>query len=181
MNSRLPLIIGLCALALALSHALPARAEFPPEGATPDAQNPAIATGDYPSSTKGNAKTHYVFYFDCSKGAWIGVAITASGESGSSSPHGREFPPGPPTGAKEDPSDPNHSTNAITHQTFAFTNGVWIDAKSRQVARSAKLCPESAAPSSRHPASEPTTPVKNERPDTLPPPPVIKTEGNSRP
>src|SRR5689334_560436 len=93
------------ALAFAMVCAVPARAEFPPEGAVADAQNPSIATGDYPGPTQNHAMTHYVFYFDCAKRAWIGVATSASGRAGNSSLRGREFSPGPPTGAKRDASD----------------------------------------------------------------------------
>lgn len=181
MSVRLPLSISLCALAVLF--ALPSKAEFPPEGAVADPRNPALATGDYSTSaqSKSNAKAHYVFYFDCAKRMWIGVATSTSGGAGSASPHGREFAPGPPTGARRDTSDPNRATNIVTHQTFAFSNGVWIDTKSRQVARSAKLCPNSVAPSVHQPASEPPVPVKQEKPDSLPPPPVVNTKGDLQP
>lgn len=178
MRLRLAPSTSICMLAVALFCTLPSKAEFPPEGAVLDQQNPALATGDYPNPTQRNSKAHYVFYFDCSKRMWIGVAT--SGSSGSSPLHGRQFPPGPPTGAVRDASDPNHATNHVTHQTFEFSKGIWIDAKSRQVPRSVKLCPEATIPAGRKPAVEPSPPTRAEKPDRLPPPPVVRTDGDSR-
>ena len=82
MDIRAPKSPGLAmsALAIVVFCALPSRAEFPPEGAFLDPQNPAIATGDYPSATNSGAKAHYVFYFDCGKRTWITLCLPSPGD-----------------------------------------------------------------------------------------------------
>ena len=192
---RLPAMLGLCMLALAVSAALPASAEFPPEGAVPDPNNPLTATGEFPSPKHDGATLPYVFYFDCGKRKWIGVAVTGAKPNQTSAPSAmgpaREYPPGPPTGSKLDGADPAHATNRATGEHFALRAGDWVDAKTGTAAKSPKLCSEAsgvtAQPAVKNksgtgqgeplhadgPPPPTITPVRgpDKKPDNLPPPP----------
>jgi hypothetical protein len=157
-----------CVLICAALAVPSANAEFPPEGATQDARNPAIATGDYSGS-------HYVYYFDCGKREWIGVAVSGA-LRGDIAPlltenKGRLFPPGPPTGAKRDAKDSNRATNIATGTTYRFRDGLWLDTKTGQKATSPKLCSDSATPEPRKPPAE--RPPSDDAIPVLPPTPVI--------
>jgi hypothetical protein len=162
-----------CALALANLATVPVRAEFPPEGAISDPNNPSIASGDYPDLAHNGVNHHYIFYFDCAKRDWIGVSVAAANQS--SPPHaignGREFPPGPPPGAKVDAGNLSHATVARTGQTYSLRRGVWFDAKTGKAVASSKLCPESASTPDQIKHSKDSERPDIQKPDSLPPPP----------
>ena len=135
----------------------PACAEFPPDGAVADPNNPAIASGVYPMQTRDGVDRKYVFYFDCGVGMWIGVAV-ASLDQGAMHPGnrlgpGREFPSGPPPGSDRDPSNQNRALNLHTGDTFVFQSGEWKNSATGELIRSPKLC-SSAAFSPAPPASK---------------------------
>ncbi len=184
---------------LAIAIGAPAtsvRAEFPPEGAVSDASNPSVATGDYEDPRHHGVMQHYIFYFDCNKRDWIGVSVAGSAKGQASPPQavgmGREFPAGPPPGAKREVGNANQATAPGTGQTFVFQRGNWFDAKSGQLMRSPKLCPDSApqrsdgrsqvpsaARSGQLGPSQPTS-HSNPKPDQLPPPPQYLGDPTSR-
>ena len=182
----------LVALSLASFTLQKARGEFPPEGAVTDPKNPSIASGDLPDPSHKGALSHYIFYFDCGKHDWIGVSVTNNAKAGASSAPqavglGREFPPGPPLGAKTLSGSSDRAIVAATGQIFVLENGNWIDIKTKKTMRSPNLCPE-AAISAKHatrpePSSQPASagvdkltppapiPKSDQKPDQLPPPP----------
>jgi hypothetical protein len=170
--------LGLCMLMLIGLSIWPARAEFPPEGATTDPHNPSIATGDLPSLTHKGVKEHYVFYFDCGKMNWIGVPVTNSHGVQSSPPQamgpGREFPSGPPIGSKRLATDSSRAVDESSGQSYSFQNGQWINTKTRDFARSPKLCTDAASSFGHNTlkTAPPPPPAPNEKSDKLPPPPV---------
>lgn len=174
--------LGLCMLMLIGFNTWPARAEFPPEGATTDPRNPSIATGELPSLTHKGVKEHYVFYFDCGKMNWIGVPVANS--SGSSPPQamgpGREFPSGPPSGSKRLATDSTRAVDESSGQSFSFQNGQWINTKTRDVARSPSLCTDAASLSGHNTLKKAPlpTPPPSEKSDKLPPPPVYAPNRN---
>ena len=134
--------VELCVTALAfLCMGLgPARAEFPPDGAVADSNNPAIASGVYPLPTPDGQGLKYVFYFDCGVGMWIGVAVTGPDSSPVQLLKGREFPSGPPPGAQRDMSDANHAINKTTGEDFVLRGGGWRDVKTGALMESPRLC-----------------------------------------
>ncbi|HTP78617.1 MAG TPA: hypothetical protein VMJ73_16765 [Rhizomicrobium sp.] len=173
------------ALCLSLLASAPARAEFPPEGATADPSNPATATGSLPDPKHAGTTIPYVFYFDCSKNLWIGVAVAAqtnkAGVAVNAVGPARQFPPGPPPGAKLDPHNPNRAiANA---RSFVLRDGNWYDGKTGAIVKSPKLCAPEAAPAKpaapptpppddkAPPAPQPVSPASN--PNNLPPPPSV--------
>jgi hypothetical protein len=179
-------------LSLALAAALPARAEFPPEGAIADPSNPATATGSLPDPKHAGTALPYVFYFDCAKNIWIGVAVSTQTNNGavalSAVGAARQFPPGPPPGAKLDVHNPDRAINPASGHSFSLRDGNWVDAKSGAIVKSPKLCASdvppvksapAAAPVSRSPddhappAPQPVGPAA--KPDHLPPPPSVIT------
>ena len=182
-----------CVVGLALFVALPVRAEFPPDGAVADPTNPWTATGNLPDAKHGGSLVPYVFYFDCTKKLWIGVAVAGSKGGEEAAPNAvgtaREFPPGPPTGAKLDGHDPKRAVNRTTGRAFAMRDGNWVDAKSGAVVKAPKLCSgandvptvkdkpiseEPRLPEQQGPASP--VPVGPEpKSDLLPPPPKVIT------
>lgn len=134
-------------LAFESFEAVPARAEFPPDGAVADRNNPAIASGIYPTPTLDGIGLKYVFYFDCEVGMWIGVAVSGSGEAQllNSTGPGHEFPSGPPSGSVRDAADRNHAVNKSTGENFVLRDGSWRNAKTGASVKSPKLCPTSAS------------------------------------
>jgi len=147
-------------LASSFLAALPVRAQFPAEGAVPDPYNRATATGEYPSPKHDGDKVQYVFYFDCGKRKWIGVAATMSKGTQTSVPQAvgsaHEFPPGPPTGSSLDAKDANRAINRITGQSFTLHKGNWIDAKTGELVKSPKLCSTVEGVPERLPVSKTT-------------------------
>lgn len=162
------------------------RAEFPPEGAVTDPNNSSIATGDLPDPSHKGGLRHYIFYFDCTKRAWIGVSVTNTKTDASSPPQavglGREFPPGPPLGAKKLSGSSNRAIVAATGQTFVLENGSWLDTKTRKPMHSPNLCPENVVPRVQRPATSAASPSRGSQQgtpdvDKLPPSgPVPKSE-----
>lgn len=194
------LIMAFAMNAVAIAQA---DAEFPPEGAVSDPNNPSIATGDLPDPSHKGTLRHYIFYFDCGKRDWIGVSVAGTAGNPASPPQavglGREFPPGPPLGSKTVSGNPNHALTA-SGQSFVLEAGSWIDAKTNKPVRAPKLCPASIARPDRRPAeqatgvahdqgSAPTGGVKlppaqparkdEQKGDQLPPPPTF-VPSNSR-
>jgi hypothetical protein len=174
----------------------PAYAEFPPEGAVSDPNNPSIASGDLPDPSHKGVLLHYIFYFDCGKRDWIGVSVTNTEASPSSPPQavglGRKFPPGPPLGSKI--VSGNRAIVAATGQTFVLQSSGWFDVKTKKPMRSPNLCPEGAVPHEHRPTQNATDPERgserdaagigvdkvppsgpmpknDQKPDQLPPPP----------
>ena len=164
-----------------------AYAEFPPEGAVPDPDNPSVATGDLPDSSHKGTLRHYIFYFDCGKRDWIGVSVAGTAASPSSPPQavglGREFQPGPPLGAKMTSSN---SAVTASGQSFVLEKGSWVDVRTKKPVRSPGLCPGSVPrrPAGRVTGSSQDTegsngdrlqPIQRRQsdptPDQLPPPP----------
>lgn len=173
---------GVYGVAIALYVLLPARAEFPPEGATPDPNNASIATGNFPSSTQSGGIVHTVFYFDCGTRNWVGVSVkAASGPQDApaqAAGAGREYPPGPPTDSTRDKGNPNHALNQRTGQDFTFRDGNWFETKTGRLMKSPKLCPDAEGghnsvkqQSGPNPSS---TPI-DEKPDHLPARPEFKS------
>jgi hypothetical protein len=193
---------GLLAIALNALTVAPAYAEFPPEGAVSDPNNPSVATGDLPDPSHKGTLRHYIFYFDCGKRHWIGVSVTGTVASPASPPQavglGREFPPGPPLGSKTVNSNPSRAMSALG-QAFVLENGSWFDAKTKKPVPSPKLCPATdhpgrraaeQAPGSEHDQSSagagsdklpPAQPARQneQKPDQLPPPPKYMPSNSS--
>ena len=176
------------AFGLALFAAMPARAEFPPEGAVADPTNPSTATGNLPDSKHAGTLLPYVFYFDCGKRQWIGVAVAGPKDKQSTAPSAvgtaRQFPPGPPPGAKLDAHDPTRAANHTSGQSFTLRDGNWVDVKTGADVKSPKLCANDMPPVKTKPAgsADPATPDQQapagpqpispqNKPDHLPPPP----------
>jgi len=180
------LAVGVNALAVATAHA-----EFPPEGAVADANNPSLATGDIADPSRKGTLRHYIFYFDCGKRDWIGVPVAGTATNSATSPRavgpGREFPPGPPLGSKTVSGTPGRAVTA-SGQAFVQEDGSWFDAKTRTPMPSPSLCPESRRPSKpatgsaqdHHSAGGDALPSaksaqpNEQKPDQLPPPPQFK-------
>ena len=186
-----------CLSALVLVAVAPARAEFPPEGAVSDPNNPSIAAGDYPDAAHKTVMHHYIFYFDCGKRDWIGVSVAGTNGKPSAPPQaigrGKEFPSGPPPGSKYVAGKPDRAINAGSGGTFALRQGVWFDLKTNEAMTSPKLCPGSAGepdsvkrakdtgqalPGTHAPATSEPVPPKA---DQLPPAPqYMPHQGNDR-
>lgn len=160
-------VLGGCAAAIASFMFLPARAEFPPEGAVPDPNNASIATGDYPTHDSG--VVHTVFYFDCGTRNWVGVSVKASSGTQNSPAQaegaGREYPPGPPTGSTRVADNPNRAFNKSTGQDFALRDGNWIDTKTGKVMKARNLCRDGGSTGSNT-VKQPS--ASDEKPDHLP-------------
>jgi hypothetical protein len=167
-----------CLYALAVSVALPAHAEFPPEGAVSDPNNPSVASADYPDPAHKEVTRHFIFYFDCGKRDWIGVPVAGTNGKNSAPPQtvgkGKEFPSGPPPGSKYVVGKSDRAVNAGSGGTFALRQGVWFDAKTGKPVMSPKLCPGAPTASDQTVVKSP----KNSAPgtdtakaDQLPPPP----------
>jgi len=167
---RIALTLG-CALVLANLAPVSVRAEFPPEGAISDPNNPSIASGDYADPAHNGIMRHYIFYFDCAKRDWIGVSVAGANQSSPPQAvgNGREFPPGPPPGAKVDAGNLSRASVAGTDQIYSLRRGVWFDAKTGKAVASSKLCPESSATPDQTKHSKDSE--RPEKPDSLPPPP----------
>jgi len=122
--------------------ALPAHAEFPPDGADADPNNPAVASGIYPMPTRDGVGMKYVFYFDCGIGMWIGVAVTSYTQSEFTATlgPGREFPSGPPPGARRDPANHRHAIDPATGADYILRDGTWHNSRTGAVVTSPKLC-----------------------------------------
>ena len=178
--------LGICSLAL--FSALPARAEFPPEGAVADPTNPSTATGNLPDPKHAGTLLPYVFYFDCGKRQWIGVAVAGPKDKQSTAPSAvgtaRQFAPGPPPGAKLDAHDPTHAANHASGQAFALRDGNWTDVKTGVAVKSPKLCANDVPVTKTKPAGGDDIPPPDQqapaspqpiapqnKPDHLPPPP----------
>jgi len=174
-----------CALALANVQSMSVRAEFPPEGAISDPNNPSIATGDYPDQAHNGVTRHYIFYFDCGKRDWIGVSVADTKGDRSAPPqavgNGREFPSGPPPGSKYEAGSSNRATRIASGQTFSLRQGIWFDAKTAKPVTSPNLCPRSPfgqkamkhskGPDHGPPSADQSAPASDQKPDQLPPPP----------
>ena len=163
-------------LALAAASVMPARAEFPPEGATSDPTNPSVASGDYPDPVHKGVAHHYVFYFDCGKRDWIGVSVEGGKTNQSEPPQavgkGREFPSGPPPGSKVDATNFNRAFSADSGRVFVLRHGVWFDTKGGKPVASPNLCPGEAPNQSAIKSSKDSERrVGEQKPDQLPPPP----------
>ena len=122
----------------------------------------------------------------------IGVAVSTQTNNGavalSAVGAARQFPPGPPPGAKLDVHNPDRAINPASGHSFSLRDGNWVDAKSGAIVKSPKLCASdvppvksapAAAPVSRSPddhappAPQPVGPAA--KPDHLPPPPSVIT------
>ena len=192
----------LAALAVGVLLASPAHAEFPPEGATSDPSNPSIASGEVPDPSHKGVLRHFIFYFDCGRGDWIGTSVTDTKTTSAGPPRtkgvGGEFLSGPPLGSKRVSRNPEIATDAATGQTFRLQNGKWFNAKTGKLMRSPKLCPERLAPPVLRPPQNPgsehgsgqgssvlpidklppahTPSHKEQEPDQLPPPPKFLSD-----
>jgi len=162
-----------CALALATFATVAARGEFPPEGAVTDPNNPSVASGEYPDPAHNGVTRHYVFYFDCGKRVWIGVSVAEGNQSAPPQAvgKGREFPSGPPPGAKVDAGNSNHASLTGSGQTFSLRQGIWFDVKTGKPVVSPNLCPVTPDQKLIKRSKNSEHGVENQQPDQLPPPP----------
>lgn len=165
-----------CALALASLSNLPARAEFPPEGATSDPNNPSVASGDYPDPAHSGTMRHFIFYFDCGKRDWIGVSVAGTKGDQAAPPQavgkGREFPSGPPPGSKVDTANSTRASIAGSGQTLSLRQGTWFDAKTGKPIASPNLCPGGSPDHTVNKTSKSSDgTASDQKPDQLPPPP----------
>jgi len=146
-NANIASSVGrVVAFALGVLLASAARAQFPPEGATSDPSNPSIAAGDIPDPSQKGVVHHYVFYFDCVRRDWIGTSVPNATKPSPSTVVGKEFPSGPPTGAKRLLHNPDTATDAATGLVYRLQNGSWYEAKTGKISPPPKLCPEAATP-----------------------------------
>lgn len=140
----------------------PALAQFPPQGAVADPDNPAFATRTITESRLGASATIIRrYYYDCGKKRWVLVG-TETSFGITAPPVPSSYPPGPPPGSRREPGDPNRAFNPTTGQNFVHHKGQWIDVKNGQVIPEPKLCPE---------PEHVTTPQPPPAPPPPPPPP----------
>jgi hypothetical protein len=140
-------------LAIALSTMQAARAEFPPEGATPVRGNPALV--EKINIFGGVYKIIDRWYFDCVRRKWVLASRQWQKKADFSDTYttvpqpeggtdGSEMGPvrgGPPPGSKRSPTDPNHAFNPTTGQNFVLDKGNWSNTKTGEVMKSPNLCP----------------------------------------
>jgi len=166
---------SLFVFAIAAVIAAPALAEFPPEGAVSDPNNPSVASADYQDPAHKNVTRHFIFYFDCRKRDWIGVSV--AGTEGQIAPpqavgKGREFPSGPPPGSKYVVGNSDRALNIGNGGTFVLRQGVWFDVKTGKSVVSPRLCPgDSTAPVRANANQKDSATLDTPKPDQLPPPP----------
>jgi hypothetical protein len=157
---RRVIVAGFGALAFGIAWVSPAAAQFPPQGAVADPNNPSIATRTIVSPLEAySIVTKY--YYDCTKKKWVLVSFewrakgtsVFSGEGSAPVPTpkgGENYRPastlnsGPPPSFKGEIGDPNRAFNPTTGQNVVRRKDNWIDVKTGQVIVAPKLCPETA-------------------------------------